>query len=76
MRGHILSRRKRDRRRRWKRKRPTGFVRPQRKFFRAKMRLFRQLQRGLQQQMRDAVAEHGLTPEIATPETPEVKEIL
>lgn len=61
----------------WKRKCPTGFVRPQRNFFRAKMRQFRKLQKALKQQMIHNLAERNIGPGVSSPDTdkPDVTEL-
>lgn len=61
----------------WKRKNPTGFFRPQRNFFRAKMRQFRKLQKALKQQMIANLARENIGPGVTVPDTdkPEVKEL-
>lgn len=73
-----LSAVKRDRHRVWCRSNPTGFVRPQRNFFKAKMRLYRKLQKALKQQMIDNLANAGLGPGVTAggSDELEVKEIL
>jgi hypothetical protein len=69
---------KRDGGRRWSRSVKTGFVRPQRKFHKAKMRLYRQLQKGLRQQMAKGLQNAGLGAGVTAAEDGglEVKEIL
>lgn len=67
--------RKKDARRVWSRSNPTGYIRPQRKFHRAKMRLYRKLQKALKEQMAAGLANAGIGPGVSAADGPEVKEL-
>lgn len=59
----------------WHRKSHTGFIRPQRKFHKAKMRMYRKLQAALRQQMKDRLQEAGISPGVVEAQGPQVKEL-
>jgi hypothetical protein len=73
-----LSQIKSDAGRRWNRKTGTGFIRPQRKFHKAKMRYYRKIQKALRAQMQAGLAKAGIGPGVTDigPDKLEVKEIL